>query len=56
MKNALYKEEATAADAFKMSIDTIEWRSPHVKVADDVKLLLLRMQDQDHLAVYLCPQ
>lgn len=49
MKNALYKEGATAADTFKMSIDTIEWRVPHVKVADEVKLPLLRMLEQDRL-------
>lgn len=51
-KNAVYKAVPTivgnnAEPTFKLTINSIHWRVPHVKVSDEHKLMLLKVMNQD---------
>lgn len=46
-KNAVYKAVDGTEPTFKLTIDSIRWRVPHVKVSDEYKLSLLNVLNQD---------
>lgn len=49
-KNALFKDGANATFVdYKLQINKIYWKVPHVKVADTIKLPLLRMLEEDRV-------